>query len=130
MATWSYDPDQLKTASIHRMRFELGDTTFEPPELTAALCDEEYQAMMDGSPSWKAAKIACLRGILMKYAHQTDVSVNGISYSFAKRVDFWKGLLEELERKNGTAVPRGRSSGSSRDGGHYFHKNMHRNGWR
>ena len=87
------------------MRLELGDTTFEPGELTAALSDEEYRHIIKSTKSWKRAKIKCLEAILMRFAHQVDFSMDGLSYSFAQRVDFWKQLRDELKKQSSTGVP-------------------------
>lgn len=126
--TYTYDPAEINKESISRMRFELGDTTFKPGELTAALCDEEYQSVLSSTKPWKKAKLACLRAILMKFAHQTDVSVKGVSYSFSKRLDFWKELYDELKAEGSTAVPSmNMDSMRGPDGGHYYHKDMHKN---
>ena len=54
--TYSYDVTELNNESVSRMRFELGDTLFNPAELTAALSDEEYAAVISESSSWKKAK--------------------------------------------------------------------------
>lgn len=125
---WTYDPAEIGENGVSRMRFELGDTAFNPGELTAALCDAEYQAIIDTSKSWKTAKLACLRAIVMRFAHQTDLSVNGVSYSFSKRLEFWKKLLDEMEAECSTAVPSfNKSFLQSPNGGHYFRKDMHKN---
>ena len=41
MATYSYDPSNLKENGVDLMRFELGDTMVDGKEKTCALCDEE-----------------------------------------------------------------------------------------
>lgn len=129
---FTYNPGNAIEYSMDRMRLELGDTTFSPGELTAALCDEEYISLIDGAKSsraWKRAKIRCLKAILMKYAHQTTMSVSGLSYSFSDRVRLWKEMLDDLERENSTAFPSvdlGNGKANA-DGGHYFYKDMHSN---
>ena len=126
--TYTYDPGNTNSESVDRMRFELGDTVLAPGELTAALCDEEYKSVIDNSKSWKKAKLGCLRAILMRFAHETDVTANGVSYSFSKRLDFWKKLYDEAKAENSTAVPiMNMDSLRGPDGGHYFHKDMHKN---
>jgi hypothetical protein len=128
MAIYTYKPEEIQDESVSRMRFELGDTTFRPGELTAALCDEEYSAILDSKKSWKKMKIDCLKAIVMKFAHQTDLTVNGISYSFSKRLDFWKKLLSEMKASDSTAIPTmDMSFLNDSDGGHYFHNDMHKN---
>lgn len=128
MPTYSYDPTKLCSRGMDKMRFELGDTTFNPGELTAALCDEEYTAVIARNPSWKKAKIACLKAILMKFAHQATMSASGVSYSFSQRTELWQKLLEDLERDLPTAVPTvARESGTDPEGGHYFRKELQTN---
>lgn len=105
MRTYTYDPSKISENGVDRMRLELGDTTFSPGELTAALCDEEYRSIIAGAKSWKRAKIRCLEAILMKFAHQVNFSMDGLSYSFSNRVDFWKKLLDELRKTASVGVP-------------------------
>lgn len=103
--TYSYDPSKLNENGVDRMRMELGDTTFAPGELTAALCDEEYKAIIENNKNWKRAKLKCLEAILMRFAHQVNVSVDGLSYSFNERVKFWKELHKEAKRDACKGVP-------------------------
>lgn len=105
MKTYSYDPSKLEENGLDRMRLELGDTTFAPGELTAALCDEEYLAILTANKSFKKAKVKCLQAILMRFAHQVNVSIDGLSYSFAERVNFWNELYKEAKRDAATGVP-------------------------
>lgn len=127
--TYSYNPVNITEKGVDRMRLELGDTVFAPGELTGALCDEEYAAIIGENKRWKRAKIKCLEAILMKYSHQVNVSVDGLSYSFKDRVDFWKQLLAETKRQCSIGVPtanplalNGRIGGES-----YFYNDMHGN---
>lgn len=103
--TYSYDPSKLAENGVDRMRLELGDTTFAPGELTAALCDEEYAAIIGQTKSWKRAKVKCLEAIVMRFAHQVNVSIDGLSYSFAERVKIWRELLKEAKTEACTGVP-------------------------
>lgn len=129
MSTYTYNPSNLEGNTVDRMRFELGDTRFAPGELTAALCDEEYSSIIKGCKSWKRAKIKCLEAILMKYSHQVDVNIDGLSYSFAKRVDFWKQLLKDTKKELSIAVPAvdPLALNGALGGGPYFHNDMHAN---
>lgn len=129
MATYSYDPTKTTEQCKDRMRLELGDTTFAPGELTAALCDEEYEAIISMHKRWKKAKIECLKAILMKFAHQVNFSVDGVSYSFADRVEFWKKLLDELKKQASIGVPTADplALNGRIGGGPYFYNDMHAN---
>ena len=127
--TYSYDPSKLNENGMDRMRMELGDTTFAPGELAAALCDEEYIAILNQNKSWKKAKLKCLQAIVMRFAHQVNMSVDGLSYSFAERVKFWKELYEEEKKEASTGVPTAdpRSLNGGLGGEPYFYNDMHAN---
>lgn len=129
MGTYTYDPSNTNEKGVDRMRLELGDTTFAPGELTAALCNEEYEALIAGCKTWKKAKIKCLEAILMKYSHQVNVSVDGLSYSFKDRVEFWKKLLDETKRACSVAVPTANplALNGGLGGEPYFYNDMHAN---
>lgn len=101
MRTYSYDPSKINVIGLDRMRFELGDTVFSPAELTAALCNEEYLGLIETYTSWRQAKIACLKAILMKFSHQVNFSADGLSYSFSDRIKVWQELLIKEEKKLG-----------------------------
>lgn len=129
MATYSYKPELLNANKVYRMRLELGDTTFAPGELTAALSDEEYRNIIDSTKSWKKAKLRCLDAILMRFAHQVDFSMDGLSYSFSQRVEFWKRLRDEMKKTASMGVPTANPLAlNGRLGGEpYFHNDMHTN---
>ncbi len=123
--TYSYDVTELNNESVSRMRFELGDTLFNPAELTAALSDEEYAAVISESSSWKKAKISCIKAILMKYAHQTTTTVGPVSYDFSQRVEQWRKLLDDIKSDMSSAVPLTINNIGGRDGEKpYFHTDM------
>lgn len=129
MKTYSYEPSEISENGVSRMRFELGDTTFAPGELTAALCDEEYSAMIAEYSSWKKAKLKCLEAILMRFAHQVNVSVDGLSYSFADRVQFWKSLYDEEKKTASKGVPTANplALNGHLGGQPYFYNDLHAN---
>lgn len=105
MPTYTYDPANVTEKCKDRMRLELGDTTLAPGELTAALCDEEYTAIISQYSSWKKAKLKCLEAILMRFAHQVNISHDGMSYSFSSRVEFWKKLYDEMKMTSSVGIP-------------------------
>lgn len=129
MATYSYKPELLDKNPVYQMRLELGDTTLAPGELTAALSDEEYQTIIKSTKSWKKAKLRCVEAILMRFAHQVDFSMDGISYSFAQRVEFWKELKKDLKKESSTAVPTADplALNGGLGGEPYFYNDMHAN---
>lgn len=123
--SYTYDPGKLNGFGMDRMRFELGDTVFAPGELTAALCDEEYQVLIAQNKRWKKAKLRCLEAILMRFSHQVDVNIDGLSYSFANRVTVWNELLAAAKRDASAAVPTACPDAIGGDG--YFYTDMHCN---
>lgn len=102
---YSYDPAKLDESGVDRMRFELGDTVFNPGELTAALCDEEYDAILTENKRWKRAKVKCLEAIVMKFSHQVNVNIDGLSYSFSDRLTAWREMLAEAKCDANVAMP-------------------------
>ena len=127
--TYSYDPTKAGEEGLDKMRLELGDTVLDPGELTAALCDEEYLAIIGRHKRWKKAKLKCLEAILMRFSHQVDVNVDGLSYSFSQRVEFWKKIYEEAKAEAVAALPVANPAAlSGREGGPpYFHEDMNSN---
>ena len=114
------------------MRFELGDKLIENEGQAAALCDEEYQALIHkakdsgGKNTWRAAKMACLEAILMQYAHETNYSADGMSISLNDRYKRFKDLLDQL--KSAVQVPSVSPQAlgiCAANGGHYFRLGMH-----
>lgn len=103
--TYSYDPARLNAAGVDRLRFELGDTTLAPGELTAALCDEEYLAVLEQDGDWESVKLRCLRLIVMRFSHQVTMSVDGLRYDFSDRVQLWRAMLKEAEKRGRAPLP-------------------------
>lgn len=128
-ASYNYDPAKIEKPGVDRMRFELGDTVLNPGKLTAALCDEEYAAILKQHKRWKKAKLKCLEAILMRFAHQVDVNVDGLSYSFSQRVEFWKKLYDDTKKDVNVAVPIAdpRALNGMSGGPPYFYEDMNTN---
>ena len=128
MATYSYDPSKIAENTVDRMRFELGDTQVIGEGDTCALSDEEYSVMIAQNKSWKRAKIACLKAIVMRFAMMVDFQAGGMTIEFSRRYDRWKQMLNSLEKSAQyiSANPSALGSGSV-DGGHYFRYDMHAN---
>ena len=132
MATYSYDPTKITEGSVDQMRFELGDTVVDMADKTCALCDEEYQAIINkyGS-SWKRARYECLKAICMKLSFEVDTSVGGLSYSLSQRFDRWKQMQEAAKKELAAihGVPRAGDPGSLMPNGRtpYFYNDMQAN---
>lgn len=132
MAAYTYDPTQIAAYGVDRMRFELGDTVTDTGALTSPLCDEEYAAMLAEHPQdWRAAKLACLRAIVMKLSYEVDTNVTGLSYALAQRYDRWKTMLAEEEQRQAACryTPRVHPNAlvSANGGQPYFYHNLHAN---
>lgn len=126
---YEYKPEMCMDGSINQMRFELGDTVTEIGPLSAALCDEEYSAIIKSCKSWKAAKLKCLEAIMMKMSYEVDTGVDGLSYGFNQRADRWRAMYDDLKKELSlTSVPDGLNGMPSPVcGEHYFHADMHCN---
>jgi len=127
MASYTYDPTKINRDGVDRMRFELGDTVVDQGAVASPLCDEEYEAMIAKHKDWKRAKIACLRAIVMGWAHEVDTSVSGLSYSLSQRYERWKKMLDEEEKKLWAATGVPVVNKSSVSGRHYFYNDLHAN---
>lgn len=129
--TFSYDPTKINENGIHKMRFELGDTVIDLGGISSALCDEEYQAIIDQyGKSWRRAKFMCLRAIVMKLSYEVDTRVDGLSYSLSQRYERWKKMLDEAEAelKAMSGLPIANKSALSPAGGTpYFYNDMQTN---
>lgn len=127
MPTYTYNPDKINENGVDRMRFELGDTIFNPGELTAALSDEEYTSVISMYNGWKRAKLAALEAILMKFAHQCTFTVGPVSYSFSERVKTWQTLYDKLKNNLSSSMPPSSGIGGSECGRPYFYEDMQKN---
>lgn len=128
MATYTYNPLGIEDGGSDQMRFELGDVDVSAEALSAALCDEEYQAIIKSASSWKIAKLKCLKAIMLRFAHQVNMSADGLSYSFQARYEAWKKLYEEEKKKVPIAPTVDKASLATREnGGYYFYTDMMHN---
>lgn len=131
--TYSYDPSLITDQGKDQMRFELGDTETEDQELTCALCDEEYDAIIAKyGESWRRARLKCLEAICMKLSFEVDTSVGGLSYSLSARAERWQKMLEAEKKKAALVAtpilcPSVNGIGGPEDGGHYFYADMQHN---
>ncbi len=122
--TYSYNPKKIRDKSFNQMRFEIGDIYVDGDVDCSFLSDEEYQAIIEDSSSWKAAKIAILKQILFLFLYEVDYTIDGLSVKLSDRYNRFKKLLDELEK--GTEVPSVDDSliGVTGKGGHYFYYGM------
>lgn len=130
--TWTYDPTQITAGGKDQMRFELGDTVVDMEGISAALCDEEYDALLSAhGGNWKAVRFHCLKAIVMKLSYEVDTSVGGLSYSLHQRYERWKKLYDEAKKDlvGALAVPMAGdpTSLSPYGGTPYFYNDMQAN---
>ena len=121
-ATYSFVPALCQDSGVNQMRFELGDTDVHGKSRTAALCDEEYNAMIKGKGSWNQAKLACLEAIMMKLSFEADTSVGGLAYSLSARADRWLQMRDKLKRQLAGGIPCGSAQALNRPA--YFYPGM------
>lgn len=126
-ATYSYDPTKVGVRGKDRMRFELGDTEVEGEGQTAALSDEEYEAVLAANPkSWRKAKIALVESIMRRFSYEVDEKVGPLSLSLRQRYESWKAMYNQLKSEIvGMTVPSVNPTAISNS--HYFYEGMHEN---
>ncbi len=132
--TYQYDPANIAEYTVDRMRLELGDTQVEGEESTAALCDEEYQGLINlyynnNRGSWALAKFKCLEAIFMRLSYEADFAIGGMSVDLSKRFENWQKLYQEQKKVfQGAAFGSGADNTMAgkrqADGGHYFYNGM------
>lgn len=103
--SYSYDPTKIYDRSVNQMRFELQDNIIEGEGVTCALCDEEYQAIIDHEKGWKRAKLKCLKAIITKLSYEVNTSTDGLSYSLSERYERWKAMYDDLKKETLIALP-------------------------
>lgn len=124
---YTYDPSKVGTYGKDRMRFELGDTLVEGKEQTAALSDEEYDAILNAYPNkWKKAKLLLVESIMRRFSYETDEKVGPLSLSLRQRYENWKAMYEQLKSEvSSCSIPS--VNPSAIKGYHYFREGIHNN---
>lgn len=129
--TYTYDPTMICDGGKNQMRFELGDTEVSGGTRTCALSDQEYDAIIKKYVNWKLAYVMCLKAISMKYSHQVDFSISGMSYQLSQKYKRWDAMyVKESKKINASSIcnlNRNVTNCNSEDGGHYFRFGMHDN---
>lgn len=98
MKTYTYNPDNIPKEGIDRMRFELGDVMVEGGADTAALSNEEIEAVLQlHSSSWKKAKLALVESVCRRFSYEVDTKTDKLSLSLHQRASVWKTMYEELK---------------------------------
>lgn len=122
--TFSYDPTKINDAGFNQMRFELGDIETDGGSQTCAMSDEEYTTLITNAKTWKKAKIACLKSILMRFAYEVDFSIDGMSFQLSQRYDRWKAEYNALSGEEQYPVMDESLFGQDGKGDHYFYYGM------
>lgn len=130
--TYSYDPGNLEGYTRDRARFELGDTLTEGGQTTAALCDEEYDAVIHAgdSKSWKMVKYRLLEAICMRLSYEVDTTVGGgggLSYSLNQRAVRWRDMLKDAKKNIAATAGMPRANPCALGDPMYFHYEMMKN---
>ena len=127
--SYTYDPSKCMDGGLNQMRMELGDTAIDMEGISSALCDEEYQAILNAYPKqWKRAKLKCLQSILMKISYEVDTSVDGLSYSLNQRAERWQKMYDSLKQELKITVPiANKGALSPPNGEYYFYNDMQKN---
>lgn len=131
--TYTYDPAKLSENGKDRMRMELGDTQVEHGAETAALSDEEYNAIINyytgqQKRGFNFSKFKCLEVIFMKMSYEVNTGIGPLNYSLSDRAKMWKELYLTMKKSYSVPSVNDRSLGADRmDEGHYFFTDVLRN---
>lgn len=92
---WSYSGDP-SASDLDKVRFLIGDTDDDDQQLT----NEEISAMLDdNSDNAYTTAIACVEGLIAKYARKVDKSMGDLSISYGKLADNYRKMLTDLRRR-------------------------------
>ena len=107
--SYNYDPADIKGKTMHRMRFELGDTMVEGGSDTAYLTDEEISAAIESYPtSWKRAKLKLLESLYRRFSYEVDTRTGPLDLSLSERAKRWKTDYDNLKKEvemEGASIP-------------------------
>lgn len=93
--TTTYVPANLATSRLYQVRFNLGDTDPAYFELQ----DEEIDwAIQLRGNTWGATSM-CALALASKYARYTSISADGVSQGLNQKIDSFKKIAAEYERK-------------------------------
>lgn len=131
MATYSYDPAAIATESVSRARFELGDVAVEGGAETCYLADEEITAIISQTGRWKRKLFQLADAVCMRLSYETNWRNDGTAFDLSQRADRWVKLRDKLKQDADieASLPDAgaiNDSVRSSDGGHYFHRGMHK----
>ena len=129
MPKWTYNPERINEDGLDKMRFVLGDCLVAQPEKTAYLTDEEIEAVLSSSSSFKRAEFTLVKSLLMRFAYEVDERAGPISWSLHQRFDNWKKLHDDLkdELEAEESMPFFGDLPSKYKRPMYFRENMHAN---
>lgn len=97
--TYSYHPEEMNTSEKDRMRFELADTDVDRNNISAALSDEEINAVLERYPDdFRMAKFKLVEHLVFKYGQDVDNKVGPVTFTFSHRMDFWKKLYDDMKK--------------------------------
>ena len=131
MPTYTYDPSEIRDGGVSQARFELGDIQVEGESESCYLCDEEIQAVLDSTPSRKQALYLLADAVCIRLSYETSWKNDQTAFNLSERADRWIALRDRF-KKAADAEACMPSSGAVRDsiqgsdGGHYFHRGMHK----
>lgn len=128
--TYTYNPSDIKTRSVSRARFELGDVMVDGGEETCYLADEEIAAILEDTPGWKKCLFRLAEAVCMRLSFETNWRDDGTSFDLNQRAERWMKLRDKFEKEaemEATVPESGAVNASLRneeDGGHYFYGGM------
>lgn len=108
----SYDPSAIADRGLNQMRFELGDTDVDAP----VLLDEEIRAVLKVVESFDRAGERLADAVFRRYAHEVDMSADGMKLELSQRAARWQTVRDEFRARMAKTRPRGGAKGN----GYFF----------
>lgn len=130
MSTFTYNLSEIKTRSISRARFQLGDVMVDGGEETCYLADEEIQAVLDETPGWKKCLYRLADAVCMRLSFETNWRDDGTAFDLNQRAERWMKLRDQFKKEAEIedCMPQSGAVDASlrneEDGGHYFYAGM------
>lgn len=125
--TFSYNPALINDGGLNQMRFDLGDTLVNEPEKSAYLPDEEIIAALEGSRTFKRAKLRLVESLLHRFAYEVDTKIKEAEWKLSQRLDEWEALRKRLKAELDVEEMTGGAFGfaGKKSPPPFFWRNMH-----
>ena len=95
--TYSYNPALINDGGLNQMRFTLGDCLVVEADKTAYLSDEEINAAIEGSSTFKRAALRLVSSLLFRFGYEVNTEIHEAKWDLTDRFKNWKDLYNKLK---------------------------------